>query len=148
MTNEISTASGEQTEGIEQVTKAINEMNHITQQNAASSEETASSSEEMSAQAQTLMNHIKVLSGKLSGTKKSQTDPEKRGVKGNTTQTSKSIGTQVKMLKQHAINDMPYANARTNGDNKNSPQQMTNQDQWIPMGDDKVVEHTVRLKDV
>jgi hypothetical protein len=101
----------------------------------------------MSAQAQTLMDHIKLLSVKLGSTKESQTDSGKRGVKGNTTQTGKSIGTQRKMLKQHAIDDMPHANAGTNGDNKDSSQQMTNPDQLIPMGDVKVVEHNERLKD-
>ena len=147
LTNEISTASGEQTEGIDQVSKAINEMDHITQQNAASAEETASASEEMSAQAQTLMDHIKVLSVQLGDTKESQTDSEKRSVKSNTIQTSKSISTQVKRLKQHAIDDMPHDNTRTNGDNKDSSQQMTNPDQLIPMGDDKIVELDERLKD-
>ncbi|MFQ5687431.1 MAG: methyl-accepting chemotaxis protein [Candidatus Scalindua sp.] len=147
LTSEISTASGEQTEGIEQVTKAINEMDHVTQQNAASAEETASASEEMSAQAQTLMDYIKVLSVKLDGTRESQTDSEKRGVRGNTTQAGKSIGTQGKMLKQHAFDDMPHANAGTNGDNKDISQQMINPDQLLPMGDDEVVEHNERLTD-
>lgn len=147
LTNEISTASGEQTEGIDQVSKAINEMDHVTQQNAASAEETASASEEMSAQAQTLLDHIKVLSGKLGGTKESQTESGRRGVKGNTTQTGRRIGTQRKLLKQHAIDDTPHANARTNGDNKGSSQQMTKHDQLIPMGDNKAIEHNERFGD-
>jgi len=147
LTNEISTASGEQTEGIDQVSKAVQQMDEVTQQNAASAEETASASEEMSAQAQTLMDHIEVLSVKLGGTREMQTDPEKRGVKRNSTQTSKRIGTQGKMLKQHTIDDIPHANGGTNGDSKDSSQQMTNPDQLIPMGDDEVVEHNERLKD-
>jgi methyl-accepting chemotaxis protein len=39
---EIAAASQEQSEGIEQVNKAVTEMNRVTQQNAASAEEMAS----------------------------------------------------------------------------------------------------------
>ena len=132
LTSEISTASGEQTEGINQVTKAINEMEHVTQQNAASAEETSSASEEMSAQAQFLMDQIKVLSEQLGGTRQSQTDSGNNRVRGN-------------MLKQPIIDNIP-TNVRTNGDNKNSSQQMTSPEQLIPMRDDKVVEHDERFK--
>jgi methyl-accepting chemotaxis protein len=48
---EISTASNEQAEGIEQVNIAISQMDKVTQQNAATAEESASASEEMNAQA-------------------------------------------------------------------------------------------------
>jgi methyl-accepting chemotaxis protein len=48
---EISAASGEQAEGIEQVNQAVTEMDKVTQQNAASAEESASASGEMSSQA-------------------------------------------------------------------------------------------------
>ncbi len=147
LTSEISTASGEQTEGIDQVTKAINEMDHVTQQNAASAEETASASEEMSAQAQFLMNQIKVLTGQLGGTRESQTASGKRNVKANGNQPYKTIGTQRNMMKPHVIDEMPHANARTNGDNKYGSQQIANPDQLIPMGEDKVVEYNDRLKD-
>jgi methyl-accepting chemotaxis protein len=133
LTSEISTASGEQTEGIHQVTKAINEMEHVTQQNATSAEETSSVSEEMSAQAQFLMDQIKVLSEQLNGTRQSQNDSGNNRVRGN-------------MLKQPMIDDMP-ANVKTNGDNKYRSQQMKNPDQLITVGDDKVVEeHNERFK--
>ncbi len=48
---EISAASREQSDGIDQVTIAISEMDKVTQQNAANAEESASASEEMNAQA-------------------------------------------------------------------------------------------------
>ncbi|MCP4161921.1 MAG: hypothetical protein GY760_17755 [Deltaproteobacteria bacterium] len=51
LVSEISTASGEQSEGIEQINRAIAEMDKVVQQNAASAEEAASTSEEMNAQA-------------------------------------------------------------------------------------------------
>jgi methyl-accepting chemotaxis protein len=49
---EISSASTEQSQGIEQVNTAVGEMDGVVQQNAATAEESASASEEMSAQAE------------------------------------------------------------------------------------------------
>jgi len=51
---EIASASKEQAVGIGQVTKAVSEMDKVTQQNAASSEESSSSAEELSSQSQEL----------------------------------------------------------------------------------------------
>ncbi|MDX9788015.1 MAG: methyl-accepting chemotaxis protein [Desulfobacterales bacterium] len=51
---EIAAASNEQASGIEQVNRAVVEMDHVTQQNAANAEETASASEQMNAQAKQL----------------------------------------------------------------------------------------------
>ena len=48
---EITAASQEQSQGIEQINKAMMEMDRVIQQNAANAEESASASEEMSAQA-------------------------------------------------------------------------------------------------
>ncbi|MFC1811185.1 methyl-accepting chemotaxis protein [Thermodesulfobacteriota bacterium] len=49
--SEISVASEEQTRGIEQVNKAVAEMDRVVQQNAANAEQSASASEELNAQA-------------------------------------------------------------------------------------------------
>jgi len=51
LVGEIAAASAEQAQGIDQVNKAIAEMDKVTQQNAANAEESASASEEMNAQA-------------------------------------------------------------------------------------------------
>jgi methyl-accepting chemotaxis protein len=48
---EISAASQEQAQGIEQVNRAVSEMDKVVQQNAANAEESAAASEEMDAQA-------------------------------------------------------------------------------------------------
>lgn len=55
---EISAASREQAEGIEQMTTVMSEMDNVVQNNASSSEETASSAEELSSQANELNNII------------------------------------------------------------------------------------------
>ena len=51
---EIAAASGEQAQGVEQINKAVTEMNTVTQQTAANAEESASASEELSAQSETM----------------------------------------------------------------------------------------------
>jgi methyl-accepting chemotaxis protein len=58
---EIAAASKEQALGIEQVDKAVGEMNNVSQMNAAGAEESASASEELSSQA----NRMKVMVGEL-----------------------------------------------------------------------------------
>jgi methyl-accepting chemotaxis protein len=52
--NQVSSASTEQADGIDQITKAVGQMDQVTQANAASSEESAAASEELSAQAEDL----------------------------------------------------------------------------------------------
>jgi len=59
--DEIAAASQEQAHGIEQVSKAVAEMDKVTQSNAANAEESASAAEEMNAQAE----QMKVFVGDL-----------------------------------------------------------------------------------
>ncbi|MDH5299207.1 MAG: methyl-accepting chemotaxis protein, partial [Desulfobulbaceae bacterium] len=47
LVGEIATASKEQTHGIEQINRAVNEMDKVTQQNAANAEESAASAQEL-----------------------------------------------------------------------------------------------------
>jgi methyl-accepting chemotaxis protein len=67
LTNEISTASSEQSDGVGSVNESIQQMDGVTQQNAATAEEVASTSEEMSAQAETLLDLVDELSSQVSG---------------------------------------------------------------------------------
>ena len=80
---EIAAASQEQTQGIEQVNKAIAEMDKVTQTNAANAEESASASEEMSSQAQELNSLLAEfkLSGQGSGRKQITMAAQKQEVK-------------------------------------------------------------------
>ncbi|MGD9224114.1 MAG: methyl-accepting chemotaxis protein [Desulfobacteraceae bacterium] len=61
LVSEITTASNEQTQGIQQINKAVAEIDTITQQNAANAEESASASEVMSYQAE----HMRRFVGEL-----------------------------------------------------------------------------------
>jgi len=58
---EIFAASKEQSEGINQVNKAVGDMDNVAQQNAANAEESASSAAEMTAQTEKLKTMIKAL---------------------------------------------------------------------------------------
>jgi methyl-accepting chemotaxis protein len=55
LVGEIASASQEQAQGIDQVSLAINQMDKVTQNNAANAEESASASEELNAQAEGMM---------------------------------------------------------------------------------------------
>ncbi|MEN6320544.1 MAG: methyl-accepting chemotaxis protein [Syntrophaceae bacterium] len=65
--NEIAAASGEQASGIDQINKAVAEMDKVTQQNAANAEESASASEEMNAQAEQMKNISVTLANIIGG---------------------------------------------------------------------------------
>jgi methyl-accepting chemotaxis protein len=67
---EIAVASGEQSDGIEQVNKAVAETDEVTQQNAANAEESASASEEMKTQAKEMANLITELVKLVEGASK------------------------------------------------------------------------------
>lgn len=67
LNQEIAAASAEQSNGIAQISKAMNQLDQTTQINAASSEETAASAEELSAQADTLANVIVALVDAVKG---------------------------------------------------------------------------------
>lgn len=74
LNSEISTASREQSQGVTNINKAINELDRVTQQNAAGSEETAAASEELSAQA----SQLHVLVTELNSVLEGKTEPGKK----------------------------------------------------------------------
>lgn len=65
---EIAGASEEQANGIAQIGKAMNQLDQITQQNAAASEEAASSADQLSSQSESLMENVLSLNRVVSGT--------------------------------------------------------------------------------
>jgi len=69
---EIAAASNEQAQGIDQVNRAVCDMDRITQQNATSSEESASTSEEMSAQAEEMKKFVEELVLLVEGSRKGE----------------------------------------------------------------------------
>ncbi|WP_413584125.1 methyl-accepting chemotaxis protein [Bdellovibrio sp. HCB274] len=67
LNNEIAAASSEQTTGIQQISKAMNQLDQSAQANAASSEEIAATSEEMSSQSKQMFNVVVTLSNVVVG---------------------------------------------------------------------------------
>ena len=66
--DEIAAASQEQAQGVEQVNKAMTQVETVTQQNAANAEESASAAEELSAQAESMKKIVSELSELVNGT--------------------------------------------------------------------------------
>jgi methyl-accepting chemotaxis protein len=67
LVGEISAASAEQAQGIEQINKAVTEMDKVVQTNSANAEESASASEEMSAQAEQMKYFVAELETMVGG---------------------------------------------------------------------------------
>jgi methyl-accepting chemotaxis protein len=67
LNSEIASASQEQSNGIAQISKAMNQLDQATQGNAAAAEETAASSTEMASQAQMLKSYVNSLTVILEG---------------------------------------------------------------------------------
>lgn len=61
MTDEISTACQEQSLGVQEITRAMNQLDQVTQTNSTTSEETASAAEQLSAQAVSLKSVVDLL---------------------------------------------------------------------------------------
>jgi methyl-accepting chemotaxis protein len=122
LVGEIAAASQEQAQGIDQINKAVTEMDKVTQQTAANAEESASASEEMNAQAEQMkqisVTLVNIIGGSANGAGNgNQADiPAKKGIRGALAAVTAMKGT-VKSV-------VPYKKeARPN--------------QVIPMGDDE-----------
>jgi methyl-accepting chemotaxis protein len=63
LVDEVDASSKEQAQGIEQISKAVAQMDQVTQRTAANAEESASASEELNAQSQALMAVVAQLQG-------------------------------------------------------------------------------------
>ena len=64
---EISAASTEQSQGIEQISSALTQLDQVVQQNASTSEEVAASAEELSSQSKTMGDTIILLTSVIDG---------------------------------------------------------------------------------
>lgn len=73
MTSEISTACQEQSLGVQEITRAMNQLDQVTQTNATTSEEAASAAEQLSAQATSLQNVVDLLFVTIKGSSAEKT---------------------------------------------------------------------------
>ncbi|MBW8017162.1 MAG: methyl-accepting chemotaxis protein [Planctomycetes bacterium] len=98
LVGEIAAASQEQSQGIDQVNTAVNQMDKVTQANAANAEESASASEELSAQAEQMNSIVSELSALVGGDSNTV----------NTTSTGKTLKTS-----DHAFHQIAGGPAKT-----------------------------------
>jgi methyl-accepting chemotaxis protein len=105
LVGEIAASSGEQASGIEQVNRAVAEMDKVTQSNAANAEESAAASEEMSAQADQMRGVVEDLTALVGG---SRGRAEERQY-AETTQ-KKTVGKKVS-TEEHKTIIVPWENA-------------------------------------
>ncbi|MGM0454367.1 MAG: methyl-accepting chemotaxis protein [Thermodesulfobacteriota bacterium] len=137
---EITAASKEQAQGIEQVNTAASEMDKVVQQNAADSEESASAAEELTAQAREMEKMVAELKGVVDGSRAGGDHG------GQHSGHSANAGRNSAGHANPSENRKPAAKAKTRG-TKNSTKnshgrsaqasQQKSADQVIPMEDDE-----------
>ncbi len=155
LTKEIANASGEQSEGIDQVSNAVQQMDQITQQNAANAEETASASEELSAQAESLMDQVKLLSEQIGGAAIDESHAaetttrlkQSHSAVAGQTSTHAHKKPQVAAKRKQPIRKAGPATDENNGDRIEDALREKDIEAVIPMGADPSSEHDDRLKD-
>ncbi|MEE9605127.1 MAG: methyl-accepting chemotaxis protein, partial [Candidatus Scalindua sp.] len=150
LTKEIKNASGEQSDGIEQVSNAVQQMDELTQRNAASAEETAAASEELSAQSQNLMEQVKILSAQVGGTGDGDVHQDDSVEEALTQQVhSERTGRKVAPVKK--LKSVRKTRLDTDGGNEGDVIEdalhKKDLDKVIPMGEEKVVEHDEKSRD-
>jgi len=101
LVTEISEASYEQAQGIEQVNSAVSQMDKVTQQNAANAEESASAAEELNGQAETMKESVAQLTI-LVGSQSATTHHTKVSVLRQTKRVPKTFPHQI-----HSRANMP-----------------------------------------
>jgi len=85
---EIAAASGEQSQGIEQINTAIGQMDQVTQSAAANAEESASAAEELNAQAEELRNMTDEFTISKASTSRSSTRAKAKSTKTASTKSA------------------------------------------------------------
>ncbi|MBW1939643.1 MAG: methyl-accepting chemotaxis protein, partial [Deltaproteobacteria bacterium] len=131
LVGEIAAASNEQAQGIEQVNRAVTEMDKVTQQNAANAEESASASEEMNAQAEQMKDFVGELVTLVGGS------ANNGGNGHNASRKLKRIGGTIQPGIRKAI-ELPAGNKGHGNGNKAITAHKTKEispDQIIPMDD-------------
>jgi methyl-accepting chemotaxis protein len=163
LTKEITSASSEQSEGIVQVSKAVQEMDELTQRNAASAEETAASSEEMLTQSQNLKEQIKILLAQVGSVEDGamltrMDNSASRSHQGDTDsereKSLKSVGlsnqrenTWQSGYKTRLDTDNGSVPPRCNADVTENALDKKEADETIPMSEEKILQHDERFKD-
>lgn len=103
---EITAASKEQAQGIEQVNMVVTDLDKMTQQNAANAEESASASEEMNAQAAKMKAIVEELVVLVSGSKQSVKRPTSPVIKPSTATFDAKLPAAPKKRAAHRVKEV------------------------------------------
>lgn len=127
--SEITAASQEQAQGVDQVNNAVAQMDKVTQSNAANAEESASASEELSAQADQLREMVGVLSAMVGGAAQMQQN------------YASSHAPAKRPIQQHAHLQIPHMKTRSSGSTKalsggSQPAKVVKPNDLIPLEED------------
>src|SRR3990172_13374063 len=129
---EISAASQEQADGVNQINVAVNQMDQVTQQNASSAEQSAAASEELSAQAESLTDIVDDLS-MLVGTNNSANGHHTQAIWGSAMQHR--MTNMMKGVKEHTgAGKASHSEHRSRQSTRRS-HHTTPKDEIIPMDD-------------
>ena len=85
LSEEVSTAANEQSQGIEQITVSVGQLDQVTQSNAANAEESAAAAEQLTAQAVTLQAIVRRLNGVVFGGAQADVVTDEFGFSSNDT---------------------------------------------------------------
>ncbi len=99
LVGEIAAASREQSQGIDQISQAVTQMDHLTQSNAANAEETASAAEEMDGQARQMRQFVDELSAMVRGGNGQGRNPARTPAPARVAQTRRAAPAQSPALR-------------------------------------------------
>jgi methyl-accepting chemotaxis protein len=134
------------------VSNAVQQMDELTQRNAASAEETAAASEELSAQSQNLMEQVKILSAQVGVS--TAVDEELHHTAGEaTTRLRRAHSRLADQKSTHTLKKLQPGRktksdtADGNGDVIENALHKKDLDRAIPMGEEEVLEHDEKSRD-
>ncbi len=132
LVSEIAAASHEQTQGIDQINKAVTEIDMVTQRTAAHSEESASAAAQLSAQATTMHNVVGELLTMVGGSSQGATSGQtsSAALKGKEASTGRQLTEKAVIQKQKEL-PAPPAPTKREGKGKISAEQV------IPMDEEE-----------
>ncbi|MCB0318659.1 MAG: methyl-accepting chemotaxis protein, partial [Bdellovibrionales bacterium] len=111
LVREISAASGEQSTGVEQVNRAVAELDKVTQNNAASAEESAAAGEELLAQSKVLEGVVSELRELVHGSGNKNFSKPTKKIKSSTKHTAgKKPNTVIHLTDDEDLHQRDYVN--------------------------------------
>ncbi len=126
---EITSATNEQAQGVDQVNTAVAQMDKVTQSNAASAEESASEAEELSAQSGQMNTMVQNLIALMNGTRRHNGHRNGNG-HGNGHGNGNGNGKKSKVVKVSDVETPPERISRA------APMKMLPASSMIPLGED------------